>query len=67
LVNEVVCTSDEKDIGDVFAINKFFLVVKEGFINTHYYCIAMVKVEGWDGYPCGLKKDQDSNYERCVH
>lgn len=30
LINESVHTSDDRDIGDVFAINKYFLVVKRG-------------------------------------
>lgn len=66
LINEAVCTNDEKDIGDIFAINNFFIVVKEGFINTHYYYIPMEKVEGWDGYALWLKinKNEVSNYER---
>lgn len=30
LINESVHTSDDKDIGDVYAMNKYFLVVKRG-------------------------------------
>ena len=30
LINESVHTGDDKDIGDVFAVNKYFLVVKRG-------------------------------------
>lgn len=68
LINEAVCTSDEKDIGDIYAINKFFLVVKEGFFNTHFYYIPLEKVDGWDGYALWIKisKDEISKYERDV-
>lgn len=49
LINESVHTADDADIGDIYAINKYFLVVKRGFINIHYYYIPLNKVEGWDG------------------
>lgn len=46
LVNESVHTSDDVDIGDVYAINKYFVVIKKGFINVHFYYIPLENVEG---------------------
>ncbi|MGD9673453.1 MAG: hypothetical protein AB7U98_08240 [Candidatus Nitrosocosmicus sp.] len=68
LINESVHTSDDKDIGDVYAINKYFIVVKKGFINIHYYYIPLEKVEGWDGLVLWLKLSEQevSKYERDV-
>jgi hypothetical protein len=67
-INESVHTSDDRDIGDVYAINKYFLVVKRGFVNIHYYYIPLEKVEGWDGYILWLliTEDEVSKYERDV-
>lgn len=48
LINESVHTQDDKDIGDIYAVSKYFLVVKKGYINIHYYYIPHEKVEGWD-------------------
>jgi len=69
LVNESVHTSDDKDIGDIYAINKYFIVVKRGFIKTHYYYIPLEKVEGWDGYLLWLSITEDEvvKYERDVY
>jgi hypothetical protein len=50
LIDESVHTSDDKDIGDIEAVSKYFIVVKRGFINIHYYYIPISKVEGWDGH-----------------
>jgi len=68
LINESVHTSDDKDIGDVFAINKYFLVVKRGYINVHYYYIPLKKVEGWDGTVLWLliTEEEVKKYERDV-
>jgi hypothetical protein len=49
LINESVYTSDDIDIGDIDAVSRIFVVVKRGFVNTHYYYIPLTKVEGWDG------------------
>jgi hypothetical protein len=48
LINESVHTSDDIDIGDIDAVSRDFIVVKRGFVNTHYYYIPISKVEGWD-------------------
>jgi hypothetical protein len=68
LINESVHTSDDKDIGDVFAMNKYFLVVKRGYIRVHYYYIPYEKVEGWDGHILWLliTEDEVTKYEREV-
>ncbi|HET6589689.1 MAG TPA: hypothetical protein VFG45_05955 [Candidatus Nitrosocosmicus sp.] len=68
LINESVHTSDDKDVGDVFAINKHFLVVKRGYINIHYYYIPLKKVEGWDGTVLWLLSTEEEvkKYERNV-
>ena len=60
LINESVHTSDDKDIGDVYAINKYFLVVKRGYVRVHYYYIPLEKVEGWDGVILWLLITEDS-------
>ena len=41
LINESVHTINNEDIGDIYAINKFFVVVKKGFINVHFYYIPL--------------------------
>lgn len=66
LVNESVHTSDDQDIGDVFAINNHFLVVKRGYIRVHYYYIPLSHVEGWDGLILWLliTEDEVKKYDR---
>jgi hypothetical protein len=59
ITNESVHTSDDKDIGDIEAINRNFIVVKRGIVNVHYYYIPMSKVEGWDGHVVWLKITED--------
>ncbi len=59
LVNESVHTSDDKDIGDIDAMNENFIVVKRGFVNIHYYYIPMKYVEGWDGFVVWLTITED--------
>lgn len=49
LINQSVHTSDDIDIGDIFAVSKNFIVVVKGYINVHYYYIPISKVDGWDG------------------
>lgn len=68
LINESVHTSDDKDIGDIYAINEYFIVIKRGFINIHYYYIPFEKVEGWDGNVLWLKVSEKevSKYERDI-
>lgn len=69
LINKSVYSTDDCDIGDIYAINKHFLVVKKGFINIHYYYIPFQKVEGWDGNVLWLKITDDEvkkKYERNV-
>lgn len=68
LINESVHTSDDEDIGDIYAMNKFFIVVKRGFVRIHYYYIPMDKVEGWDGFVLWLKvpENEITKYERDV-
>lgn len=60
LINESVHTSDDIDIGDIYAVNKDFIVVKRGFINIHYYYIPIIHVEGWDGKVVWLKINEES-------
>jgi hypothetical protein len=67
MINESVHTSDDQDIGDVYAVSRYFLVVKRGIVNVHYYYIPVSKVEGWDGHVLWLKVTEDqvkNNYER---
>lgn len=56
MLNESVHTSDDVDIGDVYAFSRDFVVIKRGIINKiHYYYIPINKVEGWDGNVLWLK------------
>ena len=48
-INESVHTSDDVDIGDIYAVNRNFIVVKRGFVNIHFYYIPLKYVQGWDG------------------
>ncbi|GEM_PF-309682 len=67
LVNESVHTSDDKDIGDIEAVSRDFVVVKRGFRKIHRYYIPISKVEGWDGNVLWLTITEDQvkrNYER---
>ncbi|HET6591105.1 MAG TPA: hypothetical protein VFG45_13180 [Candidatus Nitrosocosmicus sp.] len=68
LINESVHTIDDQDIGDIYAINKYFLVVKRGYINVHFYYIPIVKVEGWDGHVLWLNitESEISKYEKDI-
>ena len=66
LTQECVHTNDDKDIGDIEAMNKDSIVVKRGFRDIHYYYIPISKVEGWDGHVVWLnipETDVISNYE----
>ncbi len=67
ITNESVHTSDDKDIGDIEAISKDLIVIKQGLVNVHRYFIPISKVEGWDGHVVWLKITEDEvkkNYER---
>ncbi|MGN6561015.1 MAG: C2H2-type zinc finger protein [Candidatus Nitrosocosmicus sp.] len=67
LINKSVHTSDDIDIGDIYAVNKDFVVVKRGYINIHYYYIPIFNVEGWDGKVVWLKVNEEkvnSKYQR---
>jgi hypothetical protein len=67
LINKSVHTIDDVDIGDIYAVNKDFIVVKRGYINIHYYYIPIVHVEGWDGKVVWLKVNEEkvnSKYQR---
>ncbi len=67
ITNESVHTSDDKDIGDIEAISKELIVVKQGLVNVHRYFIPASRVEGWDGHIVWLKITEDEvkkNYER---
>ena len=69
LISESVHTSDDKDIGDIEAVSLNFIVIKQGFVNVHYYYIPVTKVEGWDGYVLWLKvtgEEVRRNYERNI-
>jgi hypothetical protein len=59
MINESVHASDDHDIGDVYAVNRFFLVVKRGIVNVHYYYIPLSKIEGWDSHVLWLKVTED--------
>ena len=59
ITNESVHTTDDKDIGDIEAINRNFIVVKRGFVSVHYYYIPISEVEGWDGHVVWLKLTED--------
>lgn len=67
LISESVYTSDDIDIGDIYAISRDFIVVKRGFINIHYYYIPIIHVEGWDSNVLWLKINEEKvkkEYER---
>jgi hypothetical protein len=67
LINESVHTSDDTDIGDIHSVSRNFVVVKRGFVNTHYYYIPISKVNGWDGnvlWINGTENEIMANYER---
>ncbi len=67
LINESVHTNDDIDIGDIYAVNRDFIVVKRGFVNVHYYYIPITQVEGWDGKVLWLKISEEKvkiKYER---
>jgi hypothetical protein len=67
LLNESVHTSDDVDIGDIYAISRNFVVVMRGIINIHYYYIPITKVEGWDDNVLWLKITENEvkeKYER---
>src|SRR5919109_1443493 len=67
LIDESVHTLDDIDIGDIEAVSKSFVVVKRGFIKTHYYYIPMKRVKGWDGHVLWLnvhEKLVKDKYER---
>ncbi len=67
LINESVHTNDDIDIGDINAVNKYFIVVKRGFMNVHYYYIPITRVEGWDGKVLWLNISEEevkAKYER---
>ena len=55
LTQESVHTSDNKDIGDIEAVNKDSIVVKRGFKNVHYYYVPIREVKGWDEHVVWLK------------
>ena len=59
VTNESVHTTDDKDIGDIEAINRDSIVVKRGFVKVHYYYIPISEVEGWDGHVVSLKITED--------
>jgi hypothetical protein len=67
LTQESVHTTDNKDIGDIEAMNKHSIVVKRGFRDLHYYYIPISKVRGWDGHIVWLSISESevmNNYER---
>ena len=64
LINESVHTSDDIDIGDIYAVNRDFIVVKRGLINIHYYYIPINHVEGWDRNVVWLKINEGQVKER---
>lgn len=67
LLNESVHTSDDVDIGDIYAVSRNFVVIMRGIINIHYYYIPLNKVEGWDGNVLWLKITENEvkeKYER---
>jgi hypothetical protein len=67
LINESVHTSDDVDIGDIYAVSRNFIVIKRGFVNVHYYYIPIKYVEGWDGNVLWLKiteSEVKEKYER---
>jgi hypothetical protein len=68
MINESVHTSDDIDIGDIYAVSKNFVVVMRGLINVYYYYIPIKNVEGWDGNVLWLKKLKNMlrNYERNI-
>jgi hypothetical protein len=69
LINESVHASDDIDIGDIFAVNKDFVVVVRGYINVHYYYIPLSKIEGWDGHVLWLNidhKEVETKYQRNI-
>lgn len=67
LISESVHTSDDRDIGDIEAVSRDFIVVKRGLVSVHRYYIPMSRVEGWDGSVVWLKVPEGQvkeSYER---
>jgi hypothetical protein len=67
LMNHSVHTKDDIDIGDIFAINRQFIVVVRGFLNVHYYYVPINNAEGWDGNVLWLNISEEEakiKYER---
>ncbi len=64
LINESVHTKDDIDIGDIYAVNRDFIVVKRGLVNIHYYYIPINHVEGWDNNVLWLKINEEQIKER---
>ena len=67
LINKSVHTMDDKDIGDVFAINHEYVIIKQGFLAVHYYYIPISKVKGEKGNILVLKiseKQVKEKYEK---
>ena len=66
LTQEFVHSNENKDIGNIEAMNKDSIVVKRGFRDIRYYYIPISKVEGWDGHVVWLnipETDVINNYE----
>jgi hypothetical protein len=69
IVSEPVHSSDDTDIGNVYAISKNFIVIKRGLINVHYYYLPISQIEGWDGKVLWLTITEEqvkNNYERDI-
>ncbi|HEY6535917.1 MAG TPA: hypothetical protein VIY08_09025 [Candidatus Nitrosocosmicus sp.] len=64
LINESVHTKDDVDIGDIYAVNRDFIVVKRGLVNIHYYYIPINHVEGWDNNVLWLRINEEQVKER---
>ncbi len=45
ITNESAHTRDDKDVGDIEAINKDLIVLKQGLINVHRYSFQSVKLK----------------------
>ena len=59
-------TKDGEDIGNICAVNRDFIVVKNGIINSHYYYVPIGRVEGWDGNVLWLNMGKNEVKKDCA-
>jgi hypothetical protein len=67
LIDDRVYTLDDVGIGTIYAVNKDFIVVKNGIINSHFYYIPVDNIQKWNNGKLWLKttkQDVKKDYEK---